>query len=747
MTRWDDVGDLRRLVDPESLTALLREGAVAVTSAVPDHLRLKPGVNAIVGVRLEIADGALPGYVRTYADAAHAGQLAAKWQRKRVDDTPLGPGVRLLPGGASVLFLFPHDARVRRLRPLLGRPRRLARLLAELEAFRGRHSDLEAASFETLRYKPERRLVAAAHLSVDDEPRHGVFRLRPDGSDCNLAVTGRLFHQALGARVPRPLGTILGGALVAEEHVRGVALATAVEVGEAEPGALADVVAGLHASGVALPARRDGSQALGSALAALDLLAGVDRSIAPTAARLRADLAADVPSAGPPAPLHGDLHLDQLILGAEGPVVLDFERAVAGPPRLDLGTLVAHLRIGGHDAFAAAFLDAYVRLRPTGLGDLPFFVACGLVEQALLAFRSVRPAWREMVPQLIELAREELIGPAPWQVAYPRRSGRWPTWGEVDGVRRYGRWDPVSRTQIDVEPHSDEALPALGRILDRGGLLVAYRPGQRAVVRVDDGEGCRYVKVTSPGKARRLVTRTVALHQVAADTPDFPLLAPLVDADVEQGTIVFAELVGPTLRDLLLAGEAGDALPDVAAAMAAFHGVAVPAGIEPGGDSGLADWVGFVSAHAVGLAPAYERVLETLPAAPIGERVAIVHGDLHDGNLVIGTSGVGVLDIDGVAAGDPVEDVGNLLAHLVLRALQRGDHGDLGHRTGEEFVAAYQAAGGQSRYEAVAATVARALFRLACVYRFRGRWHALAPELLREASRQADRPWARAGAV
>lgn len=743
MTRWDDVGDLRRLLEPASLAALLREGGVPATGAAPDHLRLKFGVNALVGVRIETADGHLPGYVRTYADAAQAQLVAEKWRCIRVDETALGPGVRLLPGGASVLYLFPNDAQVRRLRFLYGRPRRLARLLGELTAPGANRTDLGSAWFETLRYKPERRLVGAARLVVDGEPRSVVFRLRADDADSDLTVTVARLHDALGARIPRPLGAVYGNALVVEDHVAGKALAAAVNAGEAVAAPLAEVIAALHASEVTLPQRTDAPDVLRRALAGLDQLGGVDPTITLAVTQLHADLVAAMPPPGPSTPLHGDLHLDQVILAPAGPVVLDFERAALGPAAHDLGSIVAHLRADGHDAFAATFLDAYARTRVVDTAALAFFVGCALVQRALLAFRSLHPARRELVPHLLSLAHEELHGRSPWDVTFPRRSGLWPAWTATGGVRRHGRFDPVGRTLVDAGSRDDDALPGLGPLLVDGGTLIAYRPGQRAVVRVEGVDGIQFVKVIPPRRAGRVVIRARAVARVAGSTPGFPVLAEIVDAHVEHGTVAFAELPGPTLRDLLLAGIGADSLPAVAGAVAAFQSAAVPEEIGEGSTSGLEGWVGFVSAHAPALTPSYERVLWSLPDPPGGNQPALAHGDLHDGNLVVGDAGIGVLDLDGATAADPAEDVGNLVAHLVLRAFQRGDGAERGHEHGELLLAAYHAAGGVAGREAVTTMATRALFRLACVYHFRGRWRTLAPRLLHEAAVAGHREAAR----
>lgn len=731
MSRWDDVGDLRQLLDPEALTSLLRAGAVPATAAAPDHLRLKVGVNALVGVRIEAAGGHLPGYVRTYADPAQADRVAVKWRSRRVDATALGPGVRLLPGGSSVLFLFPNDARVRRLRPLLGRPRRLARLLRDA-AFSGHHTDLGGARFETLRYKPERRIVAAARLTVDHEPRSAVFRLRSDDAGSDLSLTAIRLHEALGDRVARPLGAALGGMLVVEEHVPGVGLAAAVGSGDADAEALADVIAELHASRITLPSRTDTDEILSRALAGLALLVDVDPSLGASVASLRASLIAARPSSEPSVPLHGDLHLDQVISAQAGPVVLDFERAVMGPAEHDLGSLVAHLRAIGEGAFSATFLDAYARARAVDTGGLGFYVACGHVERALLAFRSLRPDWPKAVPHLIDLAHEELHGRAGWDVCFPRRSGPWPAWTETEGIRRYGRFDPVGRTLVEIAPRDDDALPGLARLLEDGGSLVAYRPGQRAVVRVEGEVGVRYVKVVSPRRARRIIANAQAMSRAASTTPAFPSLAQILDQQPDQGSIVFADLPGPSLRDLLLAGSGRAVLPVVGAAVAAFQAATVPEEIEESPAPRLEDWLGFVSSHAPALTPSYERVLRALPNPPGDHPTTITHGDLHDGNVVLGHSDIGFLDLDGITARHPAEDVGNLLAHLVLRALQRGDSAAVGHDHGSRLLVGYHTAGGAAEREAVMVVVARTLFRLACVYRFRGRWRTLSPLLLHE---------------
>jgi Ser/Thr protein kinase RdoA (MazF antagonist) len=57
--------------------------------------------------------------------------------------------------------------------------------------------------------------------------------------------------------------------------------------------------------------------------------------------------------------------------------------------------------------------------------------------------------------------------------------------------------------------------------------------------------------------------------------------------------------------------------------------------------------------------------------------IATVHGDLHDGQLAVDAQGriTGMLDVDAVGPGERVDDLANLLGHLVSLELQAGHAG------------------------------------------------------------------------
>jgi aminoglycoside phosphotransferase len=235
---------------------------------------------------------------------------------------------------------------------------------------------------------------------------------------------------------------------------------------------------------------------------------------------------------------------------------------------------------------------------------------------------------------------------------------------------------------------SDPALPALRTVTDTAstalvldGLgisatptevaVVSYRPGRRAVIRVD-AEGFRlFLKVVEPGKAESIAER----HELFRSS-GLPVPRPLGWSS--DGVIGMSGLPG------IEAQSAVDRIVDQAAFLDQLEFLctlleAVPAvnTARPSLYNRL-DWY-------------LERLTERLPddaarisqvGAAIARRGAegygfeftpvTIHGDLHLGQLFIDPEApseiAGMLDIDTAGVGDPADDAGAFYAHLVALA-------------------------------------------------------------------------------
>ncbi|HEX2249984.1 MAG TPA: ABC transporter ATP-binding protein [Gemmatimonadales bacterium] len=106
--------EVAQFLDDRSALALFRQAGLEVYSVERDFTRVRPNPmegdvvsfffrgRGIDGQEIE-----LPGYVRISKNGA--AEELAEWMDMPCESTPLGPGVRLLPGGRAGLFLFPND--------------------------------------------------------------------------------------------------------------------------------------------------------------------------------------------------------------------------------------------------------------------------------------------------------------------------------------------------------------------------------------------------------------------------------------------------------------------------------------------------------------------------------------------------------------------------------------------------------------------------------------------------------------
>lgn len=295
---------------------------------------------------------------------------------------------------------------------------------------------------------------------------------------------------------------------------------------------------------------------------------------------------------------------------------------------------------------------SHVQYRPES--DLVVRYGCqirrdgGVVTDTLLAATTVGGPFAGTVPIEAETSDGTALSVGVW---------RWP-------------FDPVlvDLTTM-VTPHL-AATHLTGLVGDGLQLeVVAYRPTERAVVRVRGAVREVYVKVVPPAATAALVQRHTALTAGGVPVPTV-----LAEGD---GWIAMEALVGTTLRerlkdgieplpdparyrdllDALAATDPSGAVPVRSRVTDAPHHAAMLAKVLPGERGRLDDIVGRLATRAA------ERRL-----------TGTVHGDLHEAQLVVDDrTVVGLLDIDDAGPGDPLDDVGTLVAHLRFRALTSDD--------------------------------------------------------------------------
>lgn len=251
----------------------------------------------------------------------------------------------------------------------------------------------------------------------------------------------------------------------------------------------------------------------------------------------------------------------------------------------------------------------------------------------------------------------------------------------------------------------DPALPALERlarsavdVLDDHGIttvdaelstaVVAYRPFERAVLRIDDGDTTWYAKLVRPGDASGLVRRHELLGAHGLPVPA------VVAHDTDSGLVVMEALHGPTLRDLVKRDapdwSSPDAIAELVGTLRSVSAEDLTAARQrlDDGSHHVALLSTVLPAERTRLARLDDRLRRARVDAETRER-RFVHGDLHERQLVIDDGRVvGLLDIDECGLGDPIDDVAVPVAHLRYRALTAPNARRL-HRFADQLITAF----------------------------------------------------------
>ncbi len=281
---------------------------------------------------------------------------------------------------------------------------------------------------------------------------------------------------------------------------------------------------------------------------------------------------------------------------------------------------------------------------------------------------------------------------------------------------------------------ADRRLPGIDRVcglLESSELLV-HRPERRAVLRGRCEGNTVYAKVTRPGASTIAAINAGQLgaRSVFRDSVSSPQL---IQAEPDQGVAIWSEVPGVSLHDLLAAHTPPHAHEikriafAISTSLAQIH-TSPPMPTQPlhsPDDEAaiLSRWLDHLRWACPDRARHIESMIESVchRLASLPRICAPIHRDLHDKQILIDAQGgIGILDFDTLAMGDPALDLGNLIAHARLRVTQ----GVWCPRIAEHFVAALL---DSARLHVTVRTrldvwIEAASLRLACLYVFRPRW-------------------------
>jgi hypothetical protein len=249
----------------------------------------------------------------------------------------------------------------------------------------------------------------------------------------------------------------------------------------------------------------------------------------------------------------------------------------------------------------------------------------------------------------------------------------------------------------------------LGRILGLHSTVecvlfaVRYKPGARCTIQLEfrnDVERNRLFGKTFASGSSRLMATLEALHLRARNDSRMPGVVPpvahlpdlhMVIQPAVEGGEVHTAAFDPSLSEherLRLVGRAG-------AALAGFHAVADA----PGPPRTLGDDLDELRAYGLSMAQAAPALSEEFVALidrasmgtadGAGSLTVASHGAFRTDQLLDGSDGLVMIDLDGFCHSSAGRDIGNFLAYLRWRAMRQPEHDGFVEQARAAFVTGY----------------------------------------------------------
>ena len=195
------------------------------------------------------------------------------------------------------------------------------------------------------------------------------------------------------------------------------------------------------------------------------------------------------------------------------------------------------------------------------------------------------------------------------------------------------------------------------------------------------------------------------------------------------GRVELTTMAGQSLHHRIRA-DPTHALDDIGTLVATLHDQTIARWLPVREPDDPETWIATIRRSPTRHLLAIERVARELPAVSSVAEV-LVHGDLHDKNILCDAGHRALIDLDGLALGAPEEDLANLAVHLELRNLQARSGLTVGARSGALY-RSYERMRPLD-HERLIAFERHTWFRLACIYQYRTPSSHLVPLLLHAA--------------
>ena len=409
--REASIPGLATVLDAEVFLARLRCCApgIDLRTAQILFIKYKQGRSCRVSYTLDVAGEPVEAYARAYA-VQERDTFLEDCARSSVPGL-LGPGRLALEDCAVLLSVFPNDHRLPSLSRLMdAQPRQ--QLFGEVLPDR---ADLWPCPPRCLRYKAERRYLVRLLTANRDQ---AALKWYTEKGYARGKRHAEAFQSRGPLRVARPIGWSDRHRVLALEWLAGPSLVDLCAAPETDGEALTVAGAALaevHARPADDLTYQPRTAEAANLMSLAESLGCLCPHLACRADRVARQLAAQLSSAPiMHCSVHGDFSAKQVLIGAQGAGLLDFDKAFCGDPATDLGNFIAQaeryalrgeLSASQADRWRHALLEGYRQATGRPLPQrIEVYTAAGLLRRTQYPFQVREPDWPQRTEALLERA-------------------------------------------------------------------------------------------------------------------------------------------------------------------------------------------------------------------------------------------------------------------------------------------------------------------------------------------------------
>jgi aminoglycoside phosphotransferase (APT) family kinase protein len=708
--REKNILGLSTLLDPKSFVKIIQPffPEKNLENMIVKYIRYKPGMNCLVLYELKIDGKKQEIYAKAFGNDKKI--KIQKSQKRTTTKGIMDFGRIFLEDKGIMVGLFPNDNKIKSLK-LLDNGKNQERLFSKLFPQR---KEFWKGEVQTLQYKPEKRYGGVITTKSGSQ---ATIKFYDKVGYLKAKNNAHAFKSKKNLGISQCLGHSNKQMILVFEWINGKDLGEVLlenpEFAEKAMANTGKALAKLHSQKIKNLDKLNSDDELLNFSKQEDLINFICPHLKNQFKEIRKNLQSFLYSSmSVTNPIHGDFNPSQVIIDTDRNVTLiDFDRAVLGDPRLDLGNFIAHLyyqllfrNISTHQfqKLKDVFLNTYLAKIDQTFPNLEKFIAAGLLKMSNKPFRTNQSNWVIQTEQILNMIKKIMGQNRSEEVTIPITSSikkKKIKFTEINTHTSLGTIDDSNLPHLQTAMNGNKVEPYLNNLFQsklgkniqvnlRSVKKIRHKLGKRCLIEYDmdlERKNIPYKKTRLLGKMHRKgLDKTTFQMQNSFQKAGFDSkssdkisLPEVIGVIPEFEMWLQKKIEGIPMINLLVKKDGEKIAGRIAEAIHKVHLANIPIKRHHTVKKELLilnERLTEIARLNPSLSPRINHVLdeckELVKYLPISNSVGI-HRDFYHDQVLVNGHRIFLLDFDLYCMGDPSLDIGNFVGHLQEFSLRK----------------------------------------------------------------------------